>query len=420
MRITWVNPVFLDYRVPVYKALDNLAERGLTLIFSKRRTPPSVCDKIASALGARAVGLAGEKLLTSGNGNADFTNAGYTVPYQKGLYRAIAASRPEVLIGEGFFQWTPVALLYKVLHRVPLVIAYERTAHTERNAAKIRVVYRRLVARMTDAIACNGRLSKEFCRDGLGIATERIVSGAYGRRHPRHGSSHSLGRRAVPALIDCGPQTGIPGLLIRRSISSAERRARAPRCLDYVQPRGGGKRYSCAGRRRAGARLPGVNRPRARASECRSCRSDPLRCNRQVLRRRRRVRDADLEDNWSLVVPEAMSCGLPILCTRYNGCWPELVRENENGWVFRSFESRRVCAIASRLLAPKRASSANGPGILQHRPSVQSGERRKGRAGCMQNCHRGDYYRCLRQWECNAFALAKSLERANEAERPAC
>jgi len=41
-----------------------------------------------------------------------------------------------------------------------------------------------------------------------------------------------------------------------------------------------------------------------------------------------------LEDNWSLVVPEAMACGLPILCSIYNGCYPELVDEGENGWVF--------------------------------------------------------------------------------------
>ena len=40
-----------------------------------------------------------------------------------------------------------------------------------------------------------------------------------------------------------------------------------------------------------------------------------------------------LEDNWSLVVPEAMACGLPIVCSKYNGCWPELVQES-NGWVF--------------------------------------------------------------------------------------
>ncbi|MFW6256182.1 MAG: glycosyltransferase family 4 protein [Candidatus Sumerlaeota bacterium] len=49
-----------------------------------------------------------------------------------------------------------------------------------------------------------------------------------------------------------------------------------------------------------------------------------------------------LEDNWSLVVPEAMSCGLPILCSKYNGCWPELVQEGRNGWVFDPQEPARI------------------------------------------------------------------------------
>ena len=41
-----------------------------------------------------------------------------------------------------------------------------------------------------------------------------------------------------------------------------------------------------------------------------------------------------LEDNWSLVVPEAMACGLPIACSIYNGCHPELVKKDENGITF--------------------------------------------------------------------------------------
>lgn len=41
-----------------------------------------------------------------------------------------------------------------------------------------------------------------------------------------------------------------------------------------------------------------------------------------------------LEDNWSLVVPEAMACRLPIACSIYNGCHPELVRKDYNGITF--------------------------------------------------------------------------------------
>lgn len=41
-----------------------------------------------------------------------------------------------------------------------------------------------------------------------------------------------------------------------------------------------------------------------------------------------------IEDNWSLVVPEAMACGLPIATSIYNGCHPELVHKDENGITF--------------------------------------------------------------------------------------
>lgn len=34
-----------------------------------------------------------------------------------------------------------------------------------------------------------------------------------------------------------------------------------------------------------------------------------------------------IEDNWSLVIPEAMACGLPVATSIYNGCYPELVKK---------------------------------------------------------------------------------------------
>lgn len=49
-----------------------------------------------------------------------------------------------------------------------------------------------------------------------------------------------------------------------------------------------------------------------------------------------------LEDNWSLVVPEAMSCKLAIASSIYNGCYPELVHEKINGKLFDPLERKSI------------------------------------------------------------------------------
>ena len=39
-----------------------------------------------------------------------------------------------------------------------------------------------------------------------------------------------------------------------------------------------------------------------------------------------------LEDNWCLVIPEAMACGKPVACSIYNGGHYELVQDGVNGY----------------------------------------------------------------------------------------
>ena len=43
---------------------------------------------------------------------------------------------------------------------------------------------------------------------------------------------------------------------------------------------------------------------------------------------------AALQEQWGLVVNEAMACGLPILLSQTVGCAPELLESNRNGWTF--------------------------------------------------------------------------------------
>ena len=43
---------------------------------------------------------------------------------------------------------------------------------------------------------------------------------------------------------------------------------------------------------------------------------------------------ASLQEQWGLVVNEAMACGLPILLSQTCGCAPELLESGRNGWSF--------------------------------------------------------------------------------------
>lgn len=49
-----------------------------------------------------------------------------------------------------------------------------------------------------------------------------------------------------------------------------------------------------------------------------------------------------IEDNWSLVIPEAMSCGLPVATSVYNGCHVELIHEGENGITFDTYKQENL------------------------------------------------------------------------------
>jgi glycosyltransferase involved in cell wall biosynthesis len=53
-------------------------------------------------------------------------------------------------------------------------------------------------------------------------------------------------------------------------------------------------------------------------------------------------------DGWGLVVNEAMAAGLPVLVSTACGCAPDIVRPNENGFLF---DPHRVDSIAGALMA---------------------------------------------------------------------
>lgn len=332
MRVTYVVRSFLDYRVPVLKALDGLLEGQLSVLFSAHNVPQRVTAKVGSVLGDRAQALTGERRIGP-ESIQGFANRSLRLVYQPGILRAIAESRPDVLIGDGFYQWTSFALAYRLRHGTPLVVAYERTAHTERNAQRLRVAYRRLVLRHVDAMTVNGRLSSEYS-ESLGMSCDRITMGQM------VADTANLAARTAEVSADTKAA-------LRESWGSPDLVFLFVGRLIELK----GVRELLAGWALLESKIPGNWRlVLVGAGEAEGALREQVAALglQQVVFEGHVDYDAiapyyaaadvfvipTLEDNWSLVVPEAMACGLPVLCSPYNGCHPELVEQGGNGWVF--------------------------------------------------------------------------------------
>jgi len=332
LRITYVARSFLDYRIPVFAALDELTRGRLYVIYSTGAVNPMrVIRRIENLLGDRAVGLGGE-LQIGAIDDPNFANSAMGIVYQPGLLAAIGQSHPDVIIGDGFGLWTSYAVLHRVFKRTPLVACYERTFHTERNAQWYRTLYRKTVLHWVDAMACNGSLSAVYAQ-WLGMPAERIT----------------LGQMAADTE---GLQKAV------NTLSVEDQRAfrhqwRNPELTFLVV----GRLIELKGVHHLLMAWAQVERTWARKAALVIVGDGPMREQLENQARVARLQSvwfegavdydqmaayyaaADafviptLEDNWSLVVPEAMACGLPILCSKYSGCWPELVQEG-NGWVF--------------------------------------------------------------------------------------
>ena len=357
LNITWVVRSLLDYRVPVIRELDALSGGGVRLLYSQMYTPPRVQAKLRGVLGERAVAMSGEKRIGP-RVLQGFSNSRIRVVYQPRIFSHIRQSRPDVMIGEGFFQWTSFALGWRILRGVPLVVSYERTFHTERNAQWFRRGYRRMVMHFVDAMCCNGRLCVEYSRslgmDGRRITTPNMVADTETLARQVRAVTEDQKRRMRQSwnaqgtvVLYVGRLVALKGLnYLLEAWSRLERQGNRQATLVIV---GGGSEETAL--REQAARLGLRNVRLAGAVDYDNVASCYAAADALVI--------PTLDDNWSLVVPEAMACGLPVLCSKYNGCWPELVHQGRNGWVFDPLDPEDLAGCLSKCIDAAGRSEAD-------------------------------------------------------------
>ncbi|MFC5624631.1 glycosyltransferase family 4 protein [Algoriphagus winogradskyi] len=325
MRVLWVNPSFLDYRVPLYQELNKRLKGDFHLLYSKNRIPERVIGKVEKALGPNSHGMEGERFLNFGK-LGEFSNQGVQVPIQRGLLKAIKEIKPDIVIAEGFFQWTPLVAFYAKTNNIPLWIAYERTHHTERNCPYWRKKYRNLVSKFVDGYLANGSLTTNYLKTDINAGTKPIIEGCMSA------DSANLAKR-TDNLAENNSEVKPSGLNYLFVGQFIHRKGILELCEAWLIHARTHPDDTLV--------LIGDGELKTQIEELySSTESIKILGHVDYDHIHEYYSSADvfvmptLEDNWSLVVPEAMACGLPVATTIYNGCYPELVKDGVNGKVF--------------------------------------------------------------------------------------
>lgn len=347
MKVLYCNPIFFEYRLPFYKELARLFNGDFYVMYSPIRykicKKEKFCKQIKAELGENAIELATEHVFDTNSKKWDVMpdiEKGKRIPFTHGVFRTIKKLKPDVLITEGYFQWTPLVLIYGLIHNVPVYLGYERTLHTERNTGELKTLQRKLFNKFLAGFFVNGSETRKYL-ESLGVNPQKIHIGGMSADASflRHGIA-SLGVEEKDELKSQYISDG-KGLLYLFVGQIAERKG-VRFLLDAwlkhstAHP---ADRLLLVG---TGNQLEKFKYKYANNSSIIFTGG----IGYSEIYKFYAIADVffipTIEDNWSLVVPEAMACGLPVATSIYNGCHPELVHKGENGITFNTFKQESI------------------------------------------------------------------------------
>ena len=340
MKILWISPWFGNYRIPVYEYLNKLSKGNFYIICSEENTSDLVREKLKASLGEHAIIMSGEKRTTMGNEESDFANSALVIKRQPGLYKKVKEVKPDVVITEGFGGWAPAGIRYAMLHRKKLCMFYERTAYVERNSPQWRSWYRRIVGMPVDHFLINGTLTEQYLNEGLHFKHTPKVKGCM--------CADSFGlAEAVKTVTDADKQVlskelNLKGGLTYLFVGQMVERKGIEQLLDawtaHIEKHPDDNLIVIG----KGILLDKMK------EQYDSCSSVHIlgAVNYDLLYRYYALCDVfimpTLEDNWCLVIPEAMACGKPVASSIYNGGHYELVQNGLNGYNFDPLKKEEI------------------------------------------------------------------------------
>lgn len=352
MKILWITPWFGNYRIPVYEHLQRLSGNNFFLLCSAEDTSELVQQKLIDHLGDNVKILEKGKKYTLRRKDdySNFANSKIVLKWQPGLWKSVKEIKPDVIITEGFGGWAPVGILYKILHRKKLCMFYERTSYVERKSPWYKTMYRSFIGKTVDYFLINGIETEQYLDNKLKLVKKPKVKGcmvadskgladavrnfsekdriclknkfSISKGHTFLFVGQMVARKGIDRLLTAWVKHIIKypddhllvigdGILLNecKTIYSKEKSIHILGSISYSEIH---KYYSI--------------------------------CDVFIM--------PTLEDNWCLVLPEAMACSKAVACSIYNGGTVELIKDGFNGYSFDPLDMQSIIEVLSKFHAP--------------------------------------------------------------------
>lgn len=262
--------------------------------------------------------------------------------------------RPDAIISNEMGLRTLIALAYGTIFRKPVFVWWGGTLHTERKPSRARRMLRALISRWASHWLSYGQTSTEYLLS-LGIRRDRIVEiqNAVDERLFSTDTAPELDIQPRPVLLYAGQFIARKG--VEQLITAASALQHEGHNFSLLLVGGGRDKQAIESQVKA-AGLKDVHFLASQAPE-----KMP-----SIYRSADALVFPTLEDVWGLVANEALLCGIPVLCSKYAGCAPELfptenIFDPENPLEFQ-YKLRR--AVSGQLPQPDSSRLRTTPQLL--------------------------------------------------------
>jgi len=339
-RVVYLCPSYGTYWVQIFDSFNNRMGKDFTVV--TQSIQDVVNAKIAQGLGdfQRKV-VAGGRISISGRNSDKGRGTPFGLNIAPALPWALLRIRPQVVIANNFGLWSLAAIVMGY----PTVLFWEGTNHTERTVRPWRIRLRRWMAQKACAFVVNGSAAMKYLCDELYVPKTKIFVGSLCSDPPPKDFSFEKCRdKAVgrqPEFLFVGRLVHGKGVdhLLRAAALQLETQIDSSNFTVTIVGEGPQRQeleklVDTLGIGHV-TRFVGAVHPN------------------EIWKY---YYEADvfvlptLQDNWPLVVLEAMSVGLPILLSRFAGSLPDLILEGKNGYGFTPSDHSYLASLMTKYI----------------------------------------------------------------------